>query len=267
MGTTRSACHRPLRDAPACSAGFRTVAAAVAPGGGTMVECARDGPLRPDRASSRVLPRMAPGSSLQRTSSDLGPGSSPADLACTPSRSHRVTDELWPWLESWHIPRGAADQPQRGTYGFASEVAFLPEANLGIVILTNARTPFAAFNYAVQFRLLELLFDQPSEIDGQLSALPTPCRPPVRSSSASSIPRLWPLPRSLCQPELGVVSLSFRGIGWYGRWRTQLGAAAPPDGRREPTIYLFHDPPLSLISEGNFGTVRFEGGDGTSGYS
>jgi len=28
-----------------------------------------------------------------------------------------------------------------------------------------------------------------------------------------------------------------------------------------PTAYLFHDPPLSLILEGNFGRVRFEGGD------
>jgi hypothetical protein len=32
------------------------------------------------------------------------------------------------------------------------------------------------------------------------------------------------------------------------------------DGQ-EAAVYLFHDPPLSLISEGNFGTVRFEGGD------
>jgi CubicO group peptidase (beta-lactamase class C family) len=56
-----------------------------------------------------------------------------------------------------------------GTLGFASEVAFLPEADLGIVILTNSGGQAAGtFNLAVQFRLLELLFDQPAEFDAML---------------------------------------------------------------------------------------------------
>src|SRR5215217_1067387 len=55
-----------------------------------------------------------------------------------------------------------------GTLGFVSEVAFLPEADLGIVLLTNGGQGAGTFNYAVQFRLFELLFDQPSEFDALL---------------------------------------------------------------------------------------------------
>jgi CubicO group peptidase (beta-lactamase class C family) len=55
-----------------------------------------------------------------------------------------------------------------GTLGFVSEVAFLPEADLGVVILTNGGQGAGPFNFAVQFRLLELLFDQPAEFDAML---------------------------------------------------------------------------------------------------
>src|SRR5215210_4784475 len=55
-----------------------------------------------------------------------------------------------------------------GTLGFVSEVAFLPEADLGIVLLTNGGQGAGTFNYAVQFRLFELLFDQSAEFDAML---------------------------------------------------------------------------------------------------
>ena len=150
-----------------------------------------------------------------------------------------------------------------GTYGFASEVAFLPEADLGIVILTNARTPFAAFNYAVQFRLLELLFDQPSEIDGQLSALLDAYEAASGIAFGSfDAAALAPYLGRYGSPELGVVSISLRGDRLVLDATELSSELRPlqPDGAG-PTTYLFHDPPLSLISEGNFGTVRFDGGD------
>jgi CubicO group peptidase (beta-lactamase class C family) len=150
-----------------------------------------------------------------------------------------------------------------GTYGFASEVAFLPEANFGIVILTNARTPFAAFNYAVQFRLLELLFDQPSEIDGQMSALADAAQATGGIEFVSLDPSaVAPFLGRYASPELGVVSISMRGdrlVMDVGELSSEL-RPRQTDGQ-EAAVYLFHDPPLSLISEGNFGTVRFEGGD------
>lgn len=58
-----------------------------------------------------------------------------------------------------------------GTFGFGSQVAFMPEANLGLVILTNDVAAAGPFTLALQYRLFELLFDQPSEIDPLLSQL------------------------------------------------------------------------------------------------
>jgi CubicO group peptidase (beta-lactamase class C family) len=57
-----------------------------------------------------------------------------------------------------------------GTLGFISLVSFLPEADLGVVILTNRTGTASPFTYAVQFRLLELLFDQPAAFDALLEA-------------------------------------------------------------------------------------------------
>jgi CubicO group peptidase (beta-lactamase class C family) len=53
------------------------------------------------------------------------------------------------------------------TIGFTSDLAFLPEANLGISVLTNARA--SSLNTAVRYRLLELLFQQEPEYDQQAS--------------------------------------------------------------------------------------------------
>lgn len=50
------------------------------------------------------------------------------------------------------------------TTGFSTDFAFLPEADLGIVVITNGHVT-NAFNQAVRFRLLELAFDQPHEFD------------------------------------------------------------------------------------------------------
>jgi CubicO group peptidase (beta-lactamase class C family) len=49
------------------------------------------------------------------------------------------------------------------TFGFTSELAFLPEADLGISILTNQRV--SALNNVVRYRLLEMVFDQESEVE------------------------------------------------------------------------------------------------------
>jgi CubicO group peptidase (beta-lactamase class C family) len=55
-----------------------------------------------------------------------------------------------------------------GTLGFTALASFLPDADLGVVTLTNGSGTAGPFTYAVQFRLLELLFDQPAAFDALL---------------------------------------------------------------------------------------------------
>lgn len=50
------------------------------------------------------------------------------------------------------------------TLGFTSDLAFLPDAGIGIVVLSNAQAS-NLFNEGVRYRLLELLFEQPQEFD------------------------------------------------------------------------------------------------------
>jgi hypothetical protein len=58
-------------------------------------------------------------------------------------------------------------------FGYTSDIAFLPDADLGIVVLTNESQTGMGwyFSMAVEARLLELLFDQPAEIDPLLPDL------------------------------------------------------------------------------------------------
>jgi CubicO group peptidase (beta-lactamase class C family) len=52
------------------------------------------------------------------------------------------------------------------TLGFTTDLAFLPTAKLGIVVITNAQVS-NLFNQAVRFRLFELVYNQPKEFDTQ----------------------------------------------------------------------------------------------------
>lgn len=53
------------------------------------------------------------------------------------------------------------------TFGFTSDLAFLPEQGIGISVLTNGRAT-NLFNEAVRTRLWELIYDQESRIDVQV---------------------------------------------------------------------------------------------------
>lgn len=54
------------------------------------------------------------------------------------------------------------------TYGFNSRTCFLPDSDLGLVVLTNLNGGGALLALATQFRLFELLFAQPETIDAML---------------------------------------------------------------------------------------------------
>jgi hypothetical protein len=51
-----------------------------------------------------------------------------------------------------------------GTFGFGAQLALLPDADLGLIILTNGLNT-ELFKYAVQYRLFELVFGQPMTFD------------------------------------------------------------------------------------------------------
>src|SRR5215212_11456714 len=56
------------------------------------------------------------------------------------------------------------------TLGFHAQTVFLPDADLGLVVLTNGISA-DFFTYAVQFRLFELVFGQPATFDPVVTAV------------------------------------------------------------------------------------------------
>lgn len=62
-----------------------------------------------------------------------------------------------------------------GSFGFSSELAFLPDAGIGIAILTNGDTT-QIFNEAIRMRLMELIYDQPPRSEGRLRLLESDIR-------------------------------------------------------------------------------------------
>jgi CubicO group peptidase (beta-lactamase class C family) len=147
-----------------------------------------------------------------------------------------------------------------GTYGFASQAAFLPEAGVGIVVLTNARTAGGMFPWAVQYRLFELLFDQEPRMDTELRAIEdaalsaghvqSPLGPADRTVAVAVVGRY-------AHPVLKDVTVSLEGdrlVLDTGELTTELRARESEAGHLAE--YAMYDPPLSLLPA----TVAFENG-------
>jgi CubicO group peptidase (beta-lactamase class C family) len=135
------------------------------------------------------------------------------------------------------------------TLGFTSLVTFLPEADLGFVVLTNGAER-SLFCNAVMFRLLELLFDRPPAIDAML--------PPISASAAQGWSDLQaqlgqvdpaavtPYLGRYANPDLGEVTLALRErelVFAAGGFRSELRPRLDADG----TVvgYRFVDPPVA----------------------
>ena len=152
------------------------------------------------------------------------------------------------------------------TLGFTSEVAFLPDADVGVVVLTNGAEQ-ALFGNVVMLRLLELLFDLPPAIDALV--------PPALASAAQGWSdlqaQLGPVdPAAVTpylgrhtNPDLGEVTLALRegaldfaASGFRSELRPQIDADGTVVG------YRFVDPPVARYTPSL--TVTFpEGADGT----
>ena len=135
------------------------------------------------------------------------------------------------------------------TLGFTSNVAFLPEANVGVVVLTNGAEQ-GAFASFLTLRLLELLFDLPPVID---TLLPSAFAGTAQGWSDLEA-GLGPVDPAVVTPylgrhvnaALGEVTLSLRegelvfdASGFSSRIRPSVSA----DGT--VTNYRFVDPPVA----------------------
>jgi hypothetical protein len=153
-----------------------------------------------------------------------------------------------------------------GTNGYSAEIGFLPEADLGIVVLTNSlranMVVGAAFPYAVQFRLLELLFDQPPAFDAEAMALVAALEAarPQPAPGGVDPDAVTPFLGRYVHPHLGEVTLSLHGdrlVLDTGETSTELRPRAGDQG--EIPTFLMYDPPLSSFSEVAGATVTLAG--------
>ena len=145
-------------------------------------------------------------------------------------------------------------------FGFTSEIAFLPEADLGLVVLTNGPQVGTAyfFTQAIKVRLLELLFDQPAEIDPFLPGL----LDDLAADTAQILARLGPVdPSSVApylgrysNPALGEVVVALRGDRLLFDADELWFELRPLVG--EEATYLFYDGPLGAFTD----TVTFREG-------
>ena len=135
------------------------------------------------------------------------------------------------------------------TLGFTSHLAFLPEANVGVVVLTNGAEQ-GLFGNAVMLRLLELLFDLPPVTD---SLLPSAFAG-VAQAWSDLAAGLGPVDPAVVtsylgrhvNAALGEVTLSLREgelVFDASGFRSRLRPSVSADGT--VTNYRFVDPPVA----------------------
>jgi CubicO group peptidase (beta-lactamase class C family) len=136
------------------------------------------------------------------------------------------------------------------TLGFVSEVALLPENDLGIVILTNGGANAYPFTLAVQYRLLELLANQSPEIDpliNQLIAANTSQTAQILAQLGQPDPAaVAPYLGRYSNPALGEIDLDLEGAKLVldaGELRSELQPVGDPTSPVD--VYIFTDPPLA----------------------
>lgn len=146
------------------------------------------------------------------------------------------------------------------TLGFSSDFAFMPDAGIGIVILTNGQGA-TLFTQAVRYRMLELAFGLEPEIQAQVEAIlegeaeasvvdtgvPTPAAIPVTGMEPVDPDRFAPFLGEWENEALGRVTLELEDGQLYldaGEFRTALYEL--PAGLESMSITLFvtADPPL-----------------------
>lgn len=140
------------------------------------------------------------------------------------------------------------------TLGFTSDLAFMPDAGIGVVVLANGQGT-NLFNEAVRYRVLELAFDQEPEFDRQLDFAIDQidkAMAEVRESLGEGVDEaaVAPFLGDYASPVLGDVSLALEAGEAGGPSRLVLDAGEfasallPVDSPAAGDRYASVDPPL-----------------------
>ena len=141
------------------------------------------------------------------------------------------------------------------TLGFHSRVTLLPEADLGMVVLTNGSVGMAGqFTLAVTIRLLELLFDLPAAFDATVTA-GLAAAAEERAALLVHLGQVDPAAvrpylGRWANPDLGEATLALRAGKLdfaAGGLRSELRPQVDADGA--VAGYLFVDPPLGGFAQ------------------
>lgn len=139
-----------------------------------------------------------------------------------------------------------------GVSGFVSRLAMLPEAGIGVVVLTNGGAGAQAFALATPFRLFELLLGTPPVVEDLLRqqiAARTAQTEEIRATLGEISPdAVSPFLGRYASPELGEMRLSLDGsqLNFYaGEVHSELVPQLNAEG--QTTAYLFVAPPLASL--------------------
>jgi CubicO group peptidase (beta-lactamase class C family) len=153
------------------------------------------------------------------------------------------------------------------TLGFTSDLSFLPQSNLGIVVLSNARAS-NDFSLAVRNRLFEIAFDQPREYDAQARLAHAQLKSQFKELGELAVPDtelVEPFLGRFSNPKLGPVELKYDGstlVLDIGEAEMELRLAKTnADGRLRlmatsgllattPVTLALEDGPLLVFGEG-----------------
>jgi CubicO group peptidase (beta-lactamase class C family) len=165
-----------------------------------------------------------------------------------PGESPHLSEGARTYAKGW-VTGSYKGQPTRGhagsTMGFISQVTFLPEADLGVVILTNDTMAGTMFTIAIQYYLFELLFDQPREVESIIDPLLEQWDQQADERRAT----LGPVDTAAVEPwlgrytneDLGDAFLRLEGdalVVGVGEFKSELRSI------QDETAYALADPPL-----------------------
>ncbi len=167
------------------------------------------------------------------------------------------------------------------TFGFTTEFAFLPERDLGVVVLTNQRLSF--LNDAVMLRLFEMLFEQPYTDTDAFQFSFNEFRDSYLESRDKSERMVEPETAALAvgsftNDALGDVTISLNSEGVLifdaGEFQSELWlytAGEEQAADEAAVIFLFYDPPLTgsgvRFEPDNDGVYQMTLGDGVNEYA